>query len=122
MSDQKTTLSELRTLVSNFVAARDWQQFHSPKNLAMSVAIEAAELMEHFQWLTIEQSRAVAMQPEKLGEVADELADILCYSLALANELQIDVSEAVRSKMVKNDRKYPAAEYRGRYGADDMQR
>jgi dCTP diphosphatase len=122
MSDQLTTLSELRTLVANFVASRDWQQFHSPKNLAMSVAIEAAELMEHFQWLTVEQSRAVAMQPEKLGEVADELADILCYSLALANELQIDVSEAVRSKMVKNERKYPAAEYRGRYGADDMQR
>ena len=85
----------------------------------MSLAIEAAELMEHFQWLTIDQSRAVASQPDKLDEVADELADVLCYALALANELQIDVSDAVRNKMVKNAQKYPAAEFRGRYGADD---
>jgi NTP pyrophosphatase (non-canonical NTP hydrolase) len=119
MSDQSTTLSDLRRLVADFVIARDWQQFHSPKNLSMSLAIEAAELMEHFQWLTIDQSRAVAAQPEKLAEVADELADILCYALALANELQIDVSDAVGCKMIKNERKYPAAEYRGRYGSDD---
>jgi dCTP diphosphatase len=119
MSDQTTTLSELRTLVANFVAARDWQQFHSPKNLSMSLAIEAAELMEHFQWLSVEQSRAVARQPEKLGEVADELADILCYALALANELNIDVADAIRNKMVKNERKYPAAAFRGRFGVND---
>ena len=122
MSDQTTTLSDLRQLIANFVAARDWQQFHSPKNLSMSLAIEAAELMEHFQWLTIEQSRAIPSQPEKLTEVSDELADILCYALALANELQIDVADAIRSKMVKNEQKYPAAEYRGRYGADDVQK
>jgi dCTP diphosphatase len=119
MSDQTTTLSDLRQLVASFVAARDWQQFHSPKNLSMSLAIEAAELMEHFQWLTIDQSRAVATQSEKLTEVADELADILCYALAMANELQIDVADAVRGKMVKNERKYPAAEFRGRFGAED---
>jgi dCTP diphosphatase len=122
MSDQSATISELRLLMANFVAARDWQQFHSPKNLSMSLAIEAAELMEHFQWLTIDQSRAIASEPEKLAEVADELADILCYALALANELQIDVSDAVRNKMIKNERKYPAAEYRGRYGAEDAQK
>jgi dCTP diphosphatase len=119
MSDQSTTLADLRQIVANFVGERDWQQFHSPKNLSMSLSIEAAELMEHFQWLTIDQSRAVAGQPEKLSEVSDELADILCYALALANELQIDVADAIRNKMVKNERKYPAAEYRGRYGADD---
>lgn len=122
MPDQSTTLADLRQLIANFVNQRDWQQFHSPKNLSMSLAIEAAELMEHFQWLTIDQSRAVATQPEKLSEVSDELADILCYALALANELQIDVSTAIRSKMVKNERKYPAAEYRGRYGVDDVQK
>jgi NTP pyrophosphatase (non-canonical NTP hydrolase) len=119
MSDQSTTIANLRELIANFVNQRDWQQFHSPKNLSMSLAIEAAELMEHFQWLTIDQSRAVATQPEKLSEVSDELADILCYALALANELQIDVSNAIRAKMVKNERKYPAAEYRGHYGTDD---
>ncbi len=81
MSDQSTTLADLRQLVANFVNQRDWQQFHSPKNLSMSLAIEAAELMEHFQWLTIDQSRAIASQPEKLSEVSDELADILCYAL-----------------------------------------
>ena len=119
MSDQSTTLSELRKLVAEFVAQRDWNQFHSPKNLSMSLAIEAAELMEHFQWLTIDQSRAVAKDTAKLGEVADELADVLCYALALANELQIDVADAVRGKMIKNARKYPAEEYRGRFGKDD---
>ena len=119
MSDQSTTIAELRELVANFVAERDWNQFHSPKNLSMSLAIEAAELMEHFQWLTIDQSRAVANDAAKLVEVSDELADVLCYALALANELQIDVASAVREKMVKNAQKYPADEFRGRFGKDD---
>ena len=116
MSDQKTTIAELRQIVAEFVDDRDWQQFHSPKNLAMSLAIEAAELMEHFQWVTVEASRAVREDPAKLGEVSDELADVLCYALALANEMGIDVSDSVRRKMEKNATKYPAAEYRGRYG------
>jgi NTP pyrophosphatase (non-canonical NTP hydrolase) len=119
MSDPSTTLSDLRKLVADFVEARDWRQFHSPKNLSMSLAIEAAELMEHFQWLTIDQSRSIANQPAKLAEVGDELADILCYALALANELQLDISDAVRAKMIKNQQKYPADEFRGRYGLDD---
>src|SRR5262245_48732386 len=105
MSDQSTTLNDLRSLIADFVSARDWNQFHSPKNLSMSLAIEAAELMEHFQWLTIDQSRAVAGQPEKRDEVADEVADVICYALALANELAIDVSDAVRRKMIKNEEK-----------------
>ena len=116
MNDQQTTVAELRELVRQFVAERDWQQFHTPKNLSMSLAIEAAELMEHFQWLTPEASRKVAQQPEKLVEVGEELADVLCYGLALANELGLDVSAAVRDKMEKNRKKYPADAYRGRYG------
>ena len=119
MPDQTTTLADLRTLIADFVRQRDWNQFHSPKNLSMSLAIEAAELMEHFQWLTIDQSRAIAQQPEKLGEVSDELADVLCYTLALANELSIDVSSAIHAKMIKNEQKYPVNETRGRYGHDD---
>jgi NTP pyrophosphatase (non-canonical NTP hydrolase) len=95
MSDQSTTIAQLRQLVANFVAQRDWNQFHSPKNLSMSLAIEAAELMEHFQWLTIDQSRAVANDADKLRAVSDELADVLCYALALANELQIDIAGGV---------------------------
>jgi NTP pyrophosphatase (non-canonical NTP hydrolase) len=119
MSDSSTTLGELRKLVAEFVAKRDWEQFHSPKNLSMSLAIEAAELMEHFQWLSLDESRGIANAPEKLAPVADELADVICYALALANELNIDLSEAVRAKMVKNERKYPAEEFRGRYGPED---
>jgi dCTP diphosphatase len=119
MSDQSTTLADLKTLVANFVRERDWNQFHSPKNLSMSIAIEAAELMEHFQWLTIDQSRAVAADAEKLTAVAEELADVMCYSLALANELKLDLADAIRDKMIKNAAKYPADEFRGRFGYDD---
>ncbi|HVX63645.1 MAG TPA: nucleotide pyrophosphohydrolase [Pirellulales bacterium] len=120
MSDQETTLAELRELVRQFVEARQWRQFHTPKNLSMSLAIEAAELMEHFQWLTPEESRSVINVPEKLHEAGEELADVLCYALALANELDLDVSQAVHAKMIKNAQKYPAEQYRGRYGPDDQ--
>ncbi|MEE9601852.1 MAG: nucleotide pyrophosphohydrolase, partial [Thermoguttaceae bacterium] len=84
MSDSETTIAELRELVNEFVERRDWHQFHSPKNLAMSMAIEAAELMEHFQWISMRQSRAVADDPRQLEAVADELADVTCYLLAMA--------------------------------------
>ena len=114
-SDSNTTVAELRKLVADFVAERDWSQFHSPKNVSMALAIEAAELMEHFQWLTTDASRELADQPEKLAEVGEELADVIGYSFALANELGLDISDAVRAKMVKNAQKYPAEKYRGRY-------
>jgi NTP pyrophosphatase (non-canonical NTP hydrolase) len=114
-SDNTTTVAELRKLVSEFVAERDWSQFHSPKNVSMALAIEAAELMEHFQWLTTDASRDLAADPKKLAEVGEELADVVGYSFALANELGLDISSAVRAKMVKNAQKYPAEKYRGRY-------
>jgi NTP pyrophosphatase (non-canonical NTP hydrolase) len=119
MNDSQTTVASLRELVNEFVDQRNWHQFHSPKNLAMSLAIEAAELMEHFQWLSLEQSRAVADDPAQLAEVGEELADVLCYAMAMANELGLDVSTAIRRKMVKNAQKYPADEYRDRYGPRD---
>src|SRR3990172_5234160 len=118
-SDASTTVAELRMLIADFVAERDWSQFHSPKNVSMALAIEAAELMEHFQWLTTEASRRLADDPKKLAEVGEELADVIGYSLALANELGLDVSGAIRAKMVKNAQKYPADEYRGRFGPED---
>lgn len=119
MNDLTTTVQQLRTMVGRFVDDRQWQKFHCPKNLSMAMAIEAAELMEHFQWISMESSRAVSRDPEKLQAVADELADVLCYALAMANSLEIDLSTALRDKMAKNLRKYPADEYRGRYGAED---
>jgi NTP pyrophosphatase (non-canonical NTP hydrolase) len=115
MSDSSTTLADLREIVRRFVEERDWQQFHSPKNLSMSLAIEAAELMEHFQWIEIAESRRVGDDPAKLAEVREEIADVLCYVLALANELNLDLSTALRDKMVKNAVKYPAEQSRGRY-------
>ena len=118
-SDADTTVAELRQLIADFVAERDWSQFHSPKNVSMALAIEAAELMEHFQWLTTEASRRLADDPQKLAEVGEELADVIGYSLALANELGLDVSSAIRAKIVKNARKYPAEQYRGRFERED---
>lgn len=119
MSDSTTTLAELRSLVADFVAERDWSQFHAPKNLAMAIAIEAAELMEHFQWITPDASRAVVDDAEQLAAVSEELADVLAYTLAMANTLGIDLATILRDKMAKNDKKYPADEYRGRFGPED---
>jgi NTP pyrophosphatase (non-canonical NTP hydrolase) len=118
-TDSTTTVAELRQVLADFVADRDWSQFHSPKNVSMALAIEVAELMEHFQWLTTEASRKIAEDPAKLAAVREELADVVGYSFVLANELGIDVSSAMRAKMVKNRLKYPAEEFRGRYGPED---
>ena len=122
MDDDHTTVAELRRLVNDFVDRRDWHQFHSPKNLAMSMAIEAAELMEHFQWLSTKHSRQVTQDVEKLAAVGEELADVLCYALAMANELGLDLSTTLRRKLAKNEQKYPAEEYRGRFGPEDTGR
>lgn len=85
----------------------------------MALAVEAAELMEHFQWLTPEQAEQVKNDEAKRSAVADELADVLCYVMALANRLEIDLSAAVQAKMVKNARKYPVEEFRGFFGPND---
>ena len=119
MSDLDTSIGLLRDMVRQFVDQRDWQQFHSPKNLSMALAIEAAELMEHFQWITPEASRAISQDAEKLGAVGEELADVLCYVLAIANELDVDLSTTFADKLQKNRLKYPAEQYRGRYGPED---
>ncbi len=118
-ADATTTVAELRKLVADFVAERDWSQFHSPKNVSMALAIEAAELMEHFQWLTTDASRRLVDDPAKLAAIGEEIADVIGYLFALANELGIDLSSAIRAKMVKNAVKYPAEQFRGRYGPED---
>lgn len=114
MTDETTTLAELRRRVAEFVADRDWEQFHTPKNLSGAIAIETAELMEHFQWLTDGQA-AVALQDEtRRAAVADELADVLIYALSLANALGVDASAAVLGKLERNELRFPAEEWRGR--------
>jgi NTP pyrophosphatase (non-canonical NTP hydrolase) len=122
MRDAATTLAELSAVVREFVEERDWRQFHTPKNLAMALAIEVAELMEHFQWIDGAASRRIADEPAKLADVSEELADVLCYTLAIASELGIDLATSLAAKMVKNRAKYPIAEYRGRYGPEDQSR
>lgn len=108
--DNSTTLAELRTLVADFVAARDWNRFHTPKNLAMSIAIEAAELMEHFQWLTVDEAQAHVADAERRAVVADELADVLIYCLSFANAASIDVAAAIHTKMARNQERFPVAD------------
>lgn len=115
LNDQNTTLSALRQEMNAFVAERDWGQFHNPKNLSMAIAIEAAELMEHFQWVEPGPSHDVRLSPEDMQQVREELADILAFTLSFANALDIDISTAFREKMIKNGRKYPAAEFQGRF-------
>jgi dCTP diphosphatase len=95
----------LTQCLRDFAKVRDWEQFHSPKNLASALSVEAAELLEHFQWLTEEQSRQLAA-PKK-AEVAAEAADVFLYLLQLCDKLQIDLLDAARTKLVVNAEKYP---------------
>ena len=115
MPDSTTTVAALREAMREFVAERDWEPFHSPKNLSMGAAVEAAELMEHFLWMDNEASRQVASDPVKMEQIADEMADVACYLLALGNTLGIDLSDAILAKLAKNAVKYPVEQYRGKY-------
>ena len=105
------SLGELRDHLRKFAAERDWDQFHSPKNLAMALIAEAAELVEHFQWLT--EAQSTSLSAEKKAEVADEMADVLVYLVRLADKLDVDLLAAVEVKMEKNALKYPADKVRG---------
>jgi NTP pyrophosphatase (non-canonical NTP hydrolase) len=107
MADAATTVAALRDIVRVFVAERQWEPYHSPKNLAMGLAVEAAELMEHFLWVDCEQSRALMSDPQKRLAVGDEIADVFCHLLNLVNVLQFDLSDEFRRKMAKNADKYP---------------
>jgi dCTP diphosphatase len=112
MSKQSDDLAILRARVAAFAAERDWDQFHNPKNLAMAVAGEAGELVEHFQWLSLEQSANLPRQTR--DAVALECADILLFLLRLTDKLGIDLAAAARKKLVLNARKYPVEKSRGR--------
>jgi NTP pyrophosphatase (non-canonical NTP hydrolase) len=110
MSDKTTSIQEIKDLVAAFVEERQWRRFHSLKNLSMSIAIEAAELMELFQWAGEEEQRDIP-----LDRVREELADVIIYCLSMANAAGIDMAGAVRDKVVANARKYPAERFKGRY-------
>ena len=104
----KDDLSVLRNHLRKFAEEREWDQFHSPKNLAIALSVEASELLEHFQWITEEQSKSI-----QLGEVRKEMGDVLLYLIRLADKLDVDLIEAAQSKLLENAEKYPVEKARG---------
>jgi dCTP diphosphatase len=114
-TDADTTVHALRQEIASFIHDRDWEQFHDPKNLSMAIATEAAELMEHFRWVRSEHSADLLRDEQSLAGIRDEIADILAFVLSFANATHIDLSQALRDKMLRNARKYPIEQYKGKY-------
>lgn len=108
-----TSLKDLQTMIRGFVDERDWDQFHNPKDLSISLSLEAAEVMEHFQWKDADEMAKHVT--EMRNEVGDELADVFYWILLLANKMDIDLVEAFKRKMVKNEAKYPVAKAKGNH-------
>lgn len=108
MINENTSIQELKNQVSKFTEERNWGEYHNPKNLSMSIAIEASELMEIFQWLNEKESWDI-MSSSEATHLEEELADVMIYCLSLANQLDIDVSTAIVEKIKKNSIKYPAS-------------
>src|SRR5215218_4953650 len=104
-------MNNLRNAIDVFIEERDWEQFHSPKNLAMALSVEVAEIVEHFQWLTEEQSRN--LPTEKLAEIREEIGDVMIYLIELADKLGVDPVEAAKAKVTINGQKYPAELVKG---------
>jgi len=105
-------VEDLRSKIAAFIEERDWEQFHSPKNLAMALSVEVAEIIEHFQWLTEERSRN--LPPQKLAEVREEIGDVMIYLTELSEKLGVDPVEAAKAKLEINGRKYPAELAKGK--------
>jgi len=103
--------TRLRDRLRDFASARDWNQFHSPKNLAIALSVEAAELLEHFQWVSDKDS--LTIPPDKLGKIDEEIADVFLYLIRLADMLNIDLVQAADRKIEANSRKYPVEKSRG---------
>lgn len=113
--DSRATVGALKDAVARFIRERDWERFHSPKNLSMAVSIEAAELMELFQWMEVEEARRKSASPRLRKKIEEEIADIAIYTLSLCHALGLDLSSCVERKIARNARKYPVEKCRGRY-------
>lgn len=112
--DDAVCLGELKAKVLDFARERDWEQFHSPKNLSMALAAEAAELMEHFLWTDSEASRKTAREDRLRKAIEEELADVVIYALEFANQSDLDLTAAIEAKLEQNAIKYPVEKARGR--------
>ena len=115
MDDKETTIMELKNFVEDFVQEREWSQFHNAKNLSMALTIEAGELMDIFKWNTPEECESMMSEKNTRQEATDELADIIIYAIAFANRNNINISNAIDQKMIKNRIKYPTDKYRGHF-------
>jgi NTP pyrophosphatase (non-canonical NTP hydrolase) len=113
-SDSQTTVAELKTKILSFARERDWEQFHAPKNLAMALAADAGELMEHFLWETSENSKVIVNDSNKRVKISEELADVIIYALEFANMANLDVAESIERKMALNALKYPVEKAKGK--------
>jgi dCTP diphosphatase len=114
MANQPLDVAAVQRALREFAAARDWEQFHTPKNLVMALAGEVGELCDLFQWLSADESRRVMDDPQRAAAVRDEIADVLNYVLRLADVLDVDLEAAVSAKIAANAAKYPAELVRGR--------
>ncbi|MDN5278204.1 MAG: hypothetical protein PWR01_2169 [Clostridiales bacterium] len=110
--DNNTSINQLKKLVDAFILERDWKKYHTPKNIAVSVVLEASELLEHFQW---SPPASEELSDEKRQQIGEELSDVMAYLLSLANVLEIDVSSAMAEKMQKNRKKYPTEHFHGNW-------
>lgn len=114
MDDQNISVQDLKKAVGEFVEIRDWKRYHNPKDLAESICIEAAELLEVFHWVPSEETLAWKNSQSKRSRVMEELADVLIYCLSMANAMEIQISNAVTQKLAENSTKYPVDKYRGK--------
>jgi len=116
LRDRKVPIAWLKQLMRQFLRERDWQKYHQPRNLAASVAVEAGELLELFQWLTPEEAATRCKDdPDFRRHVGEEMADVLMYCVSLANAMDFDIAQTIAAKMEKNRKKYPADQFRGHY-------
>jgi uncharacterized protein (TIGR00725 family) len=115
IADDTATVESLKKIMYRFIEEREWQPFHDPKNLSASIAIEAAELMEHFQWLRSDQLDTIVDDESRMARIREEIADVLAYVLSFAQTMKIDLAAALADKMKKNAVKYPTEHFRGRF-------
>jgi NTP pyrophosphatase (non-canonical NTP hydrolase) len=112
--DEEVTIAKLKEDVRNFVRERQWESYHTPKDLSVALSIEAAELLEHFLFKE-PSTEEIKEDPQLLEKIGDEMADIFIYLLSLVNTLGVDLSDTFTNKMVKNRKKYPDSEFQGNY-------
>ena len=114
MNDDICTIHQLKKTIKNFVFERDWIKYHTPRNLAQSICIESAELLEIFQWSLTNNDKKIKPKNSQNSNIADELADIFIYCISLSNTLEIDITQIILNKIKKNKRRYPINKFKGR--------